>query len=488
MHARQIGAAVLVLSSVTGFLGCSDNSSTAPSDGSLLLTITGLPVGVSASVTITGPASFNQTITASQYLANLPPGAYAVTANIVSQGTTTYGGTPPAQVVSVLASTMAATASVSYSAMTGQLAVTVSGTPGGLNPSVLVTGPFAFSQSITTTGTSTFTPLPLGTYTVTGSDVSNASMTYWPSPMSQNVTMNSGALYQTATVTYASLGHWTAVASLPTPRAALGTATLNGVLYAVGGYETNTAMQLATVEAYDPTTDSWSTRASMKTARVSLAVAVIGGSIYAVGGYNGVTQVSTLEAYDPSTNTWTTKAPMPTARSGLAAAVVNGVLYAIGGEDAAGTLLATVEAYEPTTDTWSAKASMPAGRRGLAAAVLGNTLYAIHQVSLYAYDPSTNTWTTKAPPRPGLALAAGVINGLPYRVGGVVTGPGVVVALPTVEAYDPASDSWSDKARMPTARWALGVAVVSSTLYAVGGYSSANGGNIALSVVEAYTP
>ena len=100
----------------------------------------------------------------------------------------------------------------------------------------------------------------------------------------------------------------------PTPREGLGVGVVNGVLYAVGGYDYYGAGYLATVEAYDRGTNIWTTKAAMPTAREGLGVGVVDGVLYAVGGYNGSSYLATVEAYDPATNTWSTKAAMPTAR------------------------------------------------------------------------------------------------------------------------------------------------------------------------------
>lgn len=89
---------------------------------------------------------------------------------------------------------------------------------------------------------------------------------------------------------------------------------------------------------------TWETKASMPTARIALAGAQVDGVVYAIGGYNG-SRLATVEAYDPATNTWSSKAPMPTARSNLVAAAVNGSVYAVGGANGSG--LATNEAFTP---------------------------------------------------------------------------------------------------------------------------------------------
>jgi hypothetical protein len=174
----------------------------ALSSGSIALTVTGLAGGVNADVSIVGPG-VNQSVTASGTIYNLAAGTYTLTANIVAVGTTTFGGTPPTQQVVVPVSETPVPASLAYSAMTGQLTVNVGGLPGGVNASVLVTGPFTYSHAITASGATVLAALPLGTYTVTSSNVVNGPATYFPQTVAQSSFLNSGALTGSSTVTYA---------------------------------------------------------------------------------------------------------------------------------------------------------------------------------------------------------------------------------------------------------------------------------------------
>jgi N-acetylneuraminic acid mutarotase len=93
---------------------------------------------------------------------------------------------------------------------------------------------------------------------------------------------------------------------------------------------------------------TWATKTSMPTPRQQLGTSVVNGLVYAIGGYNE-SYLGTVEAYDPASDTWTTKASMPTARNGLSTSVVNGVIYAVGG--GVGGVLGTVEAYDPASNT-----------------------------------------------------------------------------------------------------------------------------------------
>ena len=208
--------------------------------------------------------------------------------------------------------------------------------------------------------------------------------------------------------------------------------------------------------------ESWTTKAPMPSGRGEVAVGVVGGVLYAVGGMAGspgaVGPRATLEAYDPATNTWTQRAPMPTVRSLLGVGTLNGVLYAIGGLAGDGSRLATVEAYDPATDTWTTKAPMPTARGLLAIGVANGVLYAVGGydggilATVEAYDPAGNTWSARAPmPTPRYGLAVGVANGVLYAVGGYNGG-----VLATVEAYDSLTNTWTSRAPMLTPRSRLG--------------------------------
>lgn len=241
----------------------------------------------------------------------------------------------------------------------------------------------------------------------------------------------------------------------------------------------------------------WSTKAPMPTARGFLASGVVNGILYAVGGETcSICVLETVEAYDPASNTWSTKALIPTPRGGLAAGVINGILYAVGGVDANGLVLSTVEAYDPTTDTWATKASMPKARWGLAAGVVNGILYAVGgsasanyptrstKSTVFAYDPVTDTWSEKASmPKARFGLAVAVVKGKLYAVGG----NNYRGNMNTVQAYDPATNTWATRASIPMPRTELAASVVNGRIFVVGGCNEKDC-RIAWSTLEAFDP
>ncbi|KAK7878307.1 hypothetical protein WMY93_031126 [Mugilogobius chulae] len=119
-----------------------------------------------------------------------------------------------------------------------------------------------------------------------------------------------------------------------------------------GGFDGSTG--LSTVEAYNSKTDEWFHVLPMSTRRSSVGVGVVNGILYAVGGYDGATRqcLSTVEAYNPKSNTWSYIAEMGTRRSGAGVCAVNNLLYVVGGDDGSCNL-ASVEFYNPGTDKWT---------------------------------------------------------------------------------------------------------------------------------------
>jgi len=294
---------------------------------------------------------------------------------------------------------------------------------------------------------------------------------------------------------------WVAKAPMPTARFGAATASVNGIIYVIGGDVSWFGCGATGVnEAYNPATDTWTTMAPMPTARWAYAAAVLNGIIYVVGGNEGCFPPSrVVEAYDPATNTWSTKAQFPDTGFGLgitnpAVGVINGVLYVAGGTNTVSPYFATLYAYDPVTDSWSAKAPMSAARFSEAGAVVNGAFYVVGgsdgasvlATSTFAYDPTSNSWSTKAPlsdPRGG--LAAVVVGNIIYTLGGVdASGP---TAVATMESYDPATNTWTTLPSVPIALIFPAAAEVNGTIYVMGGLLSQSSGALSASV-EAFAP
>lgn len=169
--------------------------------GFLDVTVRGLPSGLNADATVTGPGSYQQAVTSTTTLSALVPGSYTVAAKSVTDASTKDAYAPavtgsPATIVAK----QHTSATVAYTRTTNHLDVSVSGLPSGVSAAITVTGPSAYSQTLT--GGATLTGLADGSYLVKAADVSYGGDTYVPVLASQTVAL-AGGQDASAIVTYA---------------------------------------------------------------------------------------------------------------------------------------------------------------------------------------------------------------------------------------------------------------------------------------------
>ena len=105
---RSIAAAIAIVS----LAACGSDSTSPPANGSLTVTVGGLPAGTNAAVTVTGPSAFSQTLAATTTL-QVPPGTYAVAVAQVAAGAVRYNATVTGSPATVT-SNSSATATVTY--------------------------------------------------------------------------------------------------------------------------------------------------------------------------------------------------------------------------------------------------------------------------------------------------------------------------------------------------------------------------------------
>ncbi|HET9066004.1 MAG TPA: hypothetical protein VFN22_09335 [Gemmatimonadales bacterium] len=158
--------------------------------GALTLGIDGLPAGVDAVVSVSGPGGYQSNVVRAGTLTRLAPGGYQVTAGPVSHGGGTWQPTPASQAV-VVAGGSTAAASITYQPATGALSIAVSGLPAGVAADVTVTGPGGFTAS--PGGTAMLTGLVPGSYQIAASTVQQAGTTWVATPTSATAVVTAGA-------------------------------------------------------------------------------------------------------------------------------------------------------------------------------------------------------------------------------------------------------------------------------------------------------
>jgi len=200
---------------------------------------------------------------------------------------------------------------------------------------------------------------------------------------------------------------WTARAPMPTARAQLMAAEAAGKIYALGGTQDSRwlAAVLSTNEEYDPASNTWIARAPMPTSRRGAGAGALNGLVYVVGGSQSdlVYTLTQNEAFNPLTNVWTARAAMPTSRR-TAVAVAGGKVYALGGYTNADYATADKnEEYDPATNAWAIKPPIPSVRSEMGVAVFDGKIYALGASpgpanANEAYDPGVGALFTGLTP------------------------------------------------------------------------------------------
>lgn len=194
---------------------------------------------------------------------------------------------------------------------------------------------------------------------------------------------------------------------------------------------------------------------------------------------------------------------MPTKRTEVAAAPLDGKIYVVGGFEKPSlsnvmsfAITRSVEMYDPSTDQWTSRAPLPIGLHHVGIGVVDGRLFVIGGytksgfsvwnpvATVYAYDPATDSWTERAPmPTARGALSVTEHDGKLYAIGGFDRKANNA----QVEVYDPERNVWTTAAPLPTPRDHLAADTVGGKIYAIGGRTNGDYSQN-LTVVEKYDP
>jgi N-acetylneuraminic acid mutarotase len=276
-------------------------------------------------------------------------------------------------------------------------------------------------------------------------------------------------------------GRWITLAPLNEPRQELAAVALAGKIYAIGGL----AGRANANEIFDTATGVWSLGADLPEETDHAWGVALDGRVYVGGG-----TTSRVFSYDPASNAWTEVASSAFVHGGTpAAAVIDGRIYVAGGTGG-GMSGNELEVYDPMANAWSTLAPMSCARNHTGGGIIGGKLYVAggrpgSQTCLEAYDPQANAWTRKAEMPTGRSgVAAAAVESCLYVFGGEGNASDPNGIFPQVEAYEPATDSWTRLSPMQTPRHGIYAAVLGNAVYLPGGATQQGIGVTAIN--EAY--
>ena len=177
--------------------------------------------------------------------------------------------------------------------------------------------------------------------------------------------------------------------------------------------------------------------------------------------------------YDPQADAWTRVGTMPrdAIGEGVRAASLGDTIYIVGGHDSDGmsydSTKRSLYRYVPSDDSWTKLSPLPApdGLADQAWIACGDKIYSFGGVAIdaaynyyfvndaYEYDPATDSWRTITP-LPGSArsgVAAAVLGGKVWLIGGTGGDPFNPTDYPDVYIYDPSTDTYQPGPFLPAA-------------------------------------
>ena len=261
---------------------------------------------------------------------------------------------------------------------------------------------------------------------------------------------------------------WERVASMSQRRSYIAAAQVGRRIYAAGGMVGETGRPLATFARYDTALDRWETLRALPVPTRSAAAASVNGVVYVIGGTTRDGNTRTVWAWDGGA--WRAKAPLPEPRFNHAAVALDGRIWVLGGF-AGGREHGDVFVYDPHADLWRRGRALPRPTHAFGAVALGHEIWLIggrrgeHPLrEVWILDPSREGSWRRGPamPRPMELLGAAVEGDRIHAVWEDV-----------YQIYDASERRWTQGPRPLVTRHGLEAFHAAGALYTVGGCTTA---------------
>ncbi|XP_067684477.1 kelch domain-containing protein 8A-like [Haliotis asinina] len=273
---------------------------------------------------------------------------------------------------------------------------------------------------------------------------------------------------------------WKKLSPMPTKRAGPGVAALKNKIIVIGGVS-EAQNPLDVVEVYDIEKKEWTTGESMIEPLLGMSVLVKDGKILVIGGMGKDTNPNDYFFeldIDSDPFKWRRLPGMPTARYASATFCMGSDLFVIGGRQ--GKIPTDAfEVYHFETKKWEKLPAVPSKRVFPMYVTDDTNIYSLGGLQqppdlgfsdvCEVFNIEKKTWKVGTPmPTKRGDMAAGIVGGKVVCAGGLGnTGK----PLQVVEAYDPASNTWTEISNLPTTHCSCACIMFKNRLHVIGGLS-----------------
>lgn len=265
---------------------------------------------------------------------------------------------------------------------------------------------------------------------------------------------------------------WSLAAPCPLARFEANGAVVDGELWVLGGFTSASLEVTPRVDIYDPAADTWRQGPDLPGAQTHFALVNAAGDLIVAGGFIGnftdprQPATDAVWRWSAATAAWTMGPPLPEAGAAFAWALLGTELHLAGGLGPDGnTDTGSHYIWDLAgSPAWTSAAPLPDPRNHGGGAAAGGSFYAIagrHDwdeesgdvTDVDAFDPATKSWTVRAPIPTARSEIGGatstMADGRILVVGGSVAG---IAPSADVFVYDPDRDFWSSLPPLPEPR------------------------------------
>ncbi|KAJ8290974.1 hypothetical protein GJAV_G00019840 [Gymnothorax javanicus] len=250
---------------------------------------------------------------------------------------------------------------------------------------------------------------------------------------------------------------WQQLAKLPVRLHRAAYVCIHSILYVLGGLVMGAGRESevsSTVYTLSLKTNQWRMAEPMLTPRYAHQSISYLHFIFILGGIGPDKQISsTVERYNSMFNLWEPMAPMPTSVLHPAVAAIDQRIYVFGGEDTMQNPVRMIQVYHITRNLWYRLETRTVKNVCAPAVIMKDKIYIIggYTRRVIAYDTKANKFATCTNMKERrMHHAATVIDDKLYVTGGrFITGHDVIEDSDSFDCYDPETDAWTSKGRLP---------------------------------------
>uniref|UniRef100_A0A8D0E8K6 Kelch like family member 38 n=1 Tax=Salvator merianae TaxID=96440 RepID=A0A8D0E8K6_SALMN len=250
------------------------------------------------------------------------------------------------------------------------------------------------------------------------------------------------------------MGQWLSLARCPTHLYKASAVSLHSNIYLLGGILVGKNQVSSSVYIFSLRLNQWRLIEPMLVPRYSHRSITCKNYVFAIGGIGENQEIlNSMERYDSIYSNWEHMANMPVAVLHPAVSAKDQRIYLFGGEDMMQNPVRLVQVYNVSRNMWFRMETRMVKNVCAPAVLIGDRIFIVggYTRRVIAYDTKVNKFVKCADMKDRrMHHGAAAINEKLYLTGGrCLTIDNAIVDSDSLECYDPSTNTWSSKGKLP---------------------------------------